>query len=306
MHNDKIKKLIACALVVTMLLPAGTLMNAFAEDVTAADSTASQSEDTASEGSDNEAASKQEQKEAEAELPDKITDEQALEACKLAVKDGDISLYYDEETARICLLDERNGQKNYWWSTPINTEADNTMLDPSDRNPFMKTAQRQQLQSGLVVSYGNRESRTTSTVYSGTHTKRTRVADTTITVKDDGLSILYSFSKEGFEIPVEYTLADGKLTVSCDTSKIEEKKADDESSGLVITDIQLTPYFGSVPETDANDKPIDGYMIIPDGTGAVIKYNNGKGNYATVYSQKVYGRNYTNVPLQVPRTMEQA
>lgn len=297
MHKDKIKKLIACALVVTMLLPAGTLMNAFAEDDTDADSTASQNQ---------EPASKEEQKEAEDELPDKITDEQALKACKLAVKEGDISLYYDEETARVCLLDERNGQKNYWWSSPINTEADNTMLDPSARNPFMKTAQRQQLQSGIVVSYGNRESRTTSTVYSGTHTKRSSAADTTITVKDDGLSIQYSFSKEGFEIPVEYTLTDGKLTVSCDTSKIEEKKAEDEESGLVITDIQLTPYFGSVPETDANGKPVEGYMIIPDGTGAVINYNNGKGNYATVYSQKVYGRNYTNVPLQVPRTMEQA
>lgn len=300
MHKDKIKRLIACAIVVTMLLPVGTLMNAFAEDDAAKEST------TSEQGSSNESASKEEQKEAEDELPDKISDEEAFKACKLAVKDGDISLYYDEENARICLLDERNGQKNYWWSTPINTEADNTVLDPSARNPFMKTAQRQQLQSGLVVSYGNRESRTTSTVYSGTHSKRSHTADTTITVNDNGLSILYSFSKEGFVIPVDYTLEDGKLTVSCDTSKIEEKKAEEEGGGLVITDIQLTPYFGAVPATDENEKPVEGYMIIPDGTGAVINYNNGKGNYATVYSQKIYGRNYTNVPLQAPRTMEQA
>lgn len=295
MHKDKIKKLLACALAITMLLPVG-ITNAFAEEETDA------AEETVQV---DEGATKEEQQEAKDELPEKITDEEALEACELAAVAGDLSLYFDEENARVCLLDESNGQKNYWWSTPINALADDTVIDPSARNPFMKNAQRQQLNSGLVLTYGNRSNRTISTVYSGTKSRRTSAAKTSIKTNSDGITITYDFTKEGFVIPVDYILTDKGLTVSCDTSKIEEENPDSED-GLVITDIQLTPYFAAAPETDANEKPVNGYMIIPDGTGAVINYNNGKGNYATVYSQKVYGRNYTNVPLQQPRTMEQA
>lgn len=296
MHKDKIKKLIACALAITMLLPVG-MMNAFAEE---------EETDTAEETTQvDEGATKEEQQEAKDDLPDKITDEEALKACELAAKEGDLSLYFDEENARVCLLDESNGQKNYWWSTPINALADDAVINPSARNPFMKTAQRQQLNSGLVVTYGNRSNRTIATVYSGTQSRRSSAAETSIKTNSDGITITYDFTKEGFVIPVDYKLTDEGLTVSCDTSKIEEEDPDSED-GLVITDIQLTPYFAAAPETDANENPVEGYMIIPDGTGAVINYNNGKGNYSTVYSQKVYGRNYTNVPIQQPRTMEQA
>lgn len=296
MHKDKIKRLIACALAITMLLPVG-MMNAFAEGEEAG---------TAEETSQvDEGATKEEQQEAKDELPDKITDEEALKACKLATTQGDLSLYYDEENARVCLLDESNGQRNYWWSTPINALADDAVINPSARNPFMKNAQRQQLSSGLVITYGNRSNRTSNTVYSGTKSRRSTSAETSIETNSDGITITYSFSKEGFVIPVDYKLTDKGLTVSCDTSKIQEEDPNGDD-GLVITDIQLTPYFAAAPETDANEKPVEGYMIIPDGTGAVINYNNGKGNYSTVYSQKVYGRNYTNVPLQQPRIMEQA
>lgn len=298
MQKDKFKKLLAVALVITTLLPVGTFMNAFADEDNAQDT----SEDTQK---TTEVASKEEQQEAKDDLEKKITDEQALAMCELAVKQGDLSLYYDEENARVCLLDESNGNKNYWWSAPINTEADDTVIDQSARNPYMKTAQRQQLQSGLVVQYGSRENRTVSTVYSGTHSRRSKSADTTIKTNSDGITITYDFSKEGFTIPVDYVLTEEGLTVSCDTSKIVEEESTNES-GLVITDIQLTPYFGAAPETDAYENPVEGYMIVPDGTGAVINYNNGKGNYATTYSQKVYGRNYTAVPLTAPRTMEQA
>ncbi|MCC8192343.1 MAG: DUF5696 domain-containing protein [Ruminococcus sp.] len=296
MHKDKIKKLIACALVVTMILPAG-IMNTFAED----EEETTEATEATTEVVDEEELLEDLEEDLD-ELPAKVTDEEALAACKLATTAGDLSLYYDEENARVCLLDESNGQTNYWWSTPINAEADDTVMNSTK---VMKSAQRQQLNSGLVVTYGNRESRTISTVCSGTTSGRSKVADTTITTNSDGITITYDFTKQGFVIPVDYTLTEEGLTVSCDTSKIEEEGPDSDE-GLVITEIQLTPFFASQPETDAEGNAVEGYMIIPDGTGAVINYNNGKGNYSTVYSQKVYGRNYTNVPLQQPRTTEQA
>ena len=46
-------------------------------------------------------------------------------------------------------------------------------------------------------------------------------------------------------------------------------------------------------------------MIVPDGSGAVINYNNGKTEYAD-YNQQVFGRDYTAVPITAPRTTQQA
>ena len=46
-------------------------------------------------------------------------------------------------------------------------------------------------------------------------------------------------------------------------------------------------------------------MIVPDGSGAVINYNNGKTNYSS-YSHQVYGRDYTTVPSNAPHVNEQA
>lgn len=317
MQKFKLKRLIALALAITMLLPAGSYMNAYADDeeeatTASSDTSDSSDSDEDSDSSDSsselvtpaEVASKEEQAEAKADLEAKITDEQALEMCELIVSEGDLSLYFDEEHGRACLLDESNGSKNYWWTSPINAEADDTILDQTKSNPYMKTAQRTQIQSGIVITYGDRDNRTTDTVYSGTPAKKSSAASIEVTKNSDGCTITYTFEKLGFTIPVDYVLDEEGMTVSCDTSKIEESKGND-SEGLVLTDIQLTPFFGAAPETDAEGNAVEGYMIIPDGSGAVINYNNGKGNYATTYSQKVYGRNYTTVPLSQPQTTEQ-
>ena len=63
--------------------------------------------------------------------------------------------------------------------------------------------------------------------------------------------------------------------------------------------------MGAVSGLNTDGSPTEGYMIVPDGSGAVINYNNGKTNYAS-YSQRVYGSDYTAVPLNAPRVTEQA
>mgnify|MGYP000814846469 FL=1 len=67
----------------------------------------------------------------------------------------------------------------------------------------------------------------------------------------------------------------------------------------MLTKIEFCPNFG------AADSTATGYMIVPDGSGAVINYNNGKTEYAD-YNQQVFGRDYTAVPITAPRTTQQA
>lgn len=91
----------------------------------------------------------------------------------------------------------------------------------------------------------------------------------------DGFRVEYTFS-EGFMIPVQYTLTKSGLEASILYSGIKEEGEDK------ISTIALLPYFGTAGAFD------NGFLLVPDGSGAVINFNNGKVGSAP-YSAKVYG-----------------
>ena len=288
--RERLRKIIISALVVTLMLPIGTVVGSTDEETDTGAETSTSSSSVSSAADD---------------LPAKVTDEQALKTCKKAAQSGNLELWYDEENERVCLIDKSASTPVYWWSTPINALADDTPLGKNSRGfTYMKDTQRQQLNSGLAIEYGDKAKRTTSPLYSGIETRTRDVCKTTMKATSNGVAITYEFT-EGFTIPVEYTLSDDSLRVSCDTKKIKEKDISAES-GKVLTQISLTPSFGAAPTTDLNGKKVDGYVIVPDGSGAVIEYNNGKSSYSSSYSQKIYGRDYTTVPLTASKTTEQA
>lgn len=79
-----------------------------------------------------------------------------------------------------------------------------------------------------------------------------------------------------FTIPVEYKIADDTFLVSIDRTKVT-------SDGRArLTDIKLLEYFG------AGTAEEEGYLFVPDGSGALIQMNNGKIT-ETQYVSKVYG-----------------
>jgi len=59
------------------------------------------------------------------------------------------------------------------------------------------------------------------------------------------------------------------------------------------------PYFG------ASDSNSDGYLFIPDGSGALIYANNGK-TTAQPYNRRVYGTDYAMQPTAEFSTVELA
>ncbi len=82
---------------------------------------------------------------------------------------------------------------------------------------------------------------------------------------------------EKFVIPVEYTLEDGGFCARIVTSAIEEPQT------FTLTSITLLEFFGAAGLSD------EGYMLIPDGSGAMVKFNNGKTD-APKYDLTVYGK----------------
>ncbi|WDH84640.1 DUF5696 domain-containing protein [Paenibacillus urinalis] len=83
--------------------------------------------------------------------------------------------------------------------------------------------------------------------------------------------------KPKFLIPVEYRLEGNALSVTVPLSQLEE------SEGHQIQTLDLLGYFGAAISGQ------DGYMLVPDGSGSLIHFDNGKVKEPQ-YVQPVYGQ----------------
>ncbi|MBQ8639895.1 MAG: hypothetical protein IJ468_12085 [Lachnospiraceae bacterium] len=88
-----------------------------------------------------------------------------------------------------------------------------------------------------------------------------------------------------FTIPVEYRLEEDSLVVSVDPAAVTYN-----TEGYYLTTIGLLPYFG------AGSSEEDGYIFVPDGSGALINLNNGKTSVSS-YETLVYGQDKTMLIL---------
>lgn len=79
-----------------------------------------------------------------------------------------------------------------------------------------------------------------------------------------------------FTIPLEYRLVEDGFKATVNTSQIEEH------GGGKLYRIQLLRYFA------AGGMDENGYLVLPNGSGSLINFNNGKVN-ASDYSQFIYG-----------------
>ncbi len=78
-----------------------------------------------------------------------------------------------------------------------------------------------------------------------------------------------------FTIALEYRLLDDSIEVSIPSSMIEE------NGGGKLYRIRLLGYFGAAGADD------EGYLVVPNGSGSLIYFNNGKSNVEN-YSQYIY------------------
>lgn len=203
--------------------------------------------------------------------------DQVYYCVRMSAENDKLRLCYDEDTALIGLINKENGY--IWWSTPIGANRDTraTRLIVND------------LESSAVLTYGDSNTR-------GVTNMRSRnQSDISVKEQDDGITVTYSFSKAGITLPVRFILEDDHMAVSVKTADIKETKL---AQGISATQLTLLGSFG------AGEPDEEGYFVIPDGSGALINFNNGKTS-SRGYSARVYGRDITTVPtLKSPVTEE--
>ncbi|MDE6607559.1 MAG: hypothetical protein K2K54_07385, partial [Lachnospiraceae bacterium] len=101
-----------------------------------------------------------------------------------------------------------------------------------------------------------------------------------VTKTENGFSAKIYFTEYQFGLTVNVSLEDDQLIVNIpDDSIIEQKE------GSYISAISLYPFMGY---TFLDDE--EGYMLIPDGNGALIYLDNKEGRYSTGFSQMIYGK----------------
>ena len=186
----------------------------------------------------------------------------------LVAENDKLKLYTDTATGNVAVYDKRDGSVTY--TNPLNPDED----EKANKN------NKNYLKSQMMVYYYN------GLVKSGTYDTYTQcVQKNQLAVEsiNNGVRFLYTVgtttSTEAsagiyFVIPLEYRLDDNSLVVSIPTSGIEEYNGN-------IYRIQLLRYMGAAHKSE------NGYMVVPNGSGSIINFNNGKLTSNT-YSQYIY------------------
>ncbi len=94
--------------------------------------------------------------------------------------------------------------------------------------------------------------------------------------------------KPWFRIPLEYRLDGDHLKVTVDPAKISYNE-----EGYYPVEIVLLPYFGAAP------KGSEGYIFVPDGSGALIDHDK---KADSAYTAQVYGQDITMNVLSQTRS----
>lgn len=196
---------------------------------------------------------------------------------KTVAENDNLMMYFDEDTGLIGLENKKNGYT--WWSSPPTANRDATAT------PLVVT----DLQSSVVLTYGDSNSRGT------TNLRSRNAAELDFKETDKGITINYEFEKCGITIPVAYELEEDYMSVTVKCADIKETMTE---KGLVATQLTLLGALG------AGEGEENGYFVIPDGCGSLIRFNNGKETTKS-YSQRVYGRDITNVPTTKPAVTEE-
>ncbi|MBR4305353.1 MAG: hypothetical protein IKT78_00730, partial [Ruminiclostridium sp.] len=114
---------------------------------------------------------------------------------------------------------------------------------------------------------------------------------------DNGARIDYHIEKTSMTIPMTIVLDKDGVKVSILSKEIKEDDLTG-STGYALINLSLTEFFGAAGMQD------DGYMIVPDGSGAIINYNNQR-IVARKYSSTVYGADTSVSLLKRPAKTEQ-
>lgn len=182
-----------------------------------------------------------------------------------AAENGELKLYVRRDTGAFYV--ENAARQARWYSNPPDAEND----------PVANSLYKINMRSQLHLTFLN-DKLVTDDVnnYTGSVQQKTFACESI----PNGVRFTFDFPDEGFTIPVEYVLGDGRLTARVAVGEIEEH-GDNR-----LVSVELLPYFGAAASASS------GFVLLPDGCGGLIDVGSPGGDVlrAGSYSGQVYGR----------------
>ena len=172
----------------------------------------------------------------------------------------ELILMADRQTGTFYIENERT--EAVWYSVPEDTEKD----------IYSRAGVKNLMRSQVVIRY----IQTADLVKSAHEVEAYSATESTIKtqVLEDGLRVQYDFEMIGISFFAEYRLQNGFFSASINTSAIRE------TGENIVSSCLLLPSFG------AGNRSADGYLFVPDGSGALIAYNN---ENSGLYEKHIYG-----------------
>ncbi|MCC2684694.1 MAG: hypothetical protein K0R75_1593 [Paenibacillaceae bacterium] len=187
---------------------------------------------------------------------------------KVVAQSDTLILKLDAKTGHFIAEDKRNG--NVWRSYP-------------DPNQWLTETQdgvwRNHLRAPVMLQYidlsGNKS-----------QPKETDLIQENGAVKDvemipNGFKVTFDMPSKEFTIPVEVTIDHDSVVTKIIDSGVKEGK-------LSLVWMRVYPFFAA-----EHSEGQDGYMVIPDGSGALINFKNNKMNVNRIYREPIYGEDFS-------------
>jgi len=195
----------------------------------------------------------------------KISDGTTLSGTDYAVvaENDKLILSVKPDTGAFGLTDKKN---NYTW---------NSVPQDLDEDTLAKVAVRNMMRAQLTVECGDMVNHIVSK-YNSQVDSVEKNGLTVVSYENSGFTAWYNFPDIMVTIPVRYTLNEDYLEAEIVVGEIREEG----DYKVLSTEFLSTFGAGSIKEK--------GYIVVPDGSGAVIEFNNKKTNYNN-FSIQIYG-----------------
>ena len=174
----------------------------------------------------------------------------------------------DFTTGEIRVTEKASGKE--WYSNPVDKDNDEvvTLKNRLASQFYVKFVN---YEAGVTVELDN----VSNSIKKGTMTHE---------LIENGVKFRFGFTTANVYIPVQYTLTEDGFQAEIVASEIQGVGA----NPYLVDTVSLLPYFGAGGLED------EGYLFVPDGSGALINFNNNK-QAMQIYNAPVYGSNPTVV-----------
>jgi hypothetical protein len=119
----------------------------------------------------------------------------------------------------------------------------------------------------------------------------------------DGIRVYHQFTVQGISVALDYYLHKDHLEVDIPNYMVQETPMtfivdggrlvhDPTVPSALIFNMRVLPFFGASQDRDIHGSLIDGFMFVPDGPGALIRFDENR-DFFNTYSGAIYGNDFS-------------